>query len=390
MTVAAPTQRLGKSLLCLCLCLALNGTVLAQANDQAEYEARMEELQRTIQQLQQELKKTQGSRDELKEQLESSESDIGELLKKIERIESDLKEKNQDLQSLKQERNELDQSRMAQQQAVSEQVRAAYQLGRQSQIKLLLNQENPQRVSRLLRYYDYWLEARTDKIERYLDTLAELDRIEPRIVQKTAELARNRDQLQAQHERLAERQETRRETLAALNQRINSTGQELNDLQKDRERLQALLDEMVAAVADLELPGGDTPFSQRKGRLPWPAQGTLQHRFGSAQLDGQITRNGIVIDASEGEPVLAVHHGRVVFSDYFRGHGLLLIVDHGEGYMSLYAHNQSLYKETGEWVSAGETIASVGSSGGQVQAGLYFEIRHRGKPTNPMPWLAQA
>lgn len=390
MTVAVRAQRLGKSLICLCLCLALSGTVQAQADDQAEYEARMEELQSTIQQLQRELKKTQGSRDDLKEELESSESDIGELLKKIEQIESDLKEQNQDLQSLKQERNELNQSRQAQQQAVSEQVRAAYQLGQQSQIKLLLNQENPQRVSRLLRYYDYWLEARTDKIERYLSTLAELDRIEPRIVQTTAELARNRNQLQEQHERLAERQETRRETLVALNQRIRSADQELNDLQKDRERLQALLDEMVAAVADLELPGGDTPFSQRKGRMPWPAQGGLRHRFGSAQLDGQITRNGIVINAGEGEPVLAVHHGRVVFSDYFRGHGLLLIVDHGEGYMSLYAHNQSLYKETGEWVSAGETVASVGSTGGQVQAGLYFEIRHRGKPTNPMPWLAQA
>ncbi len=390
MTVAARAQRLGISLLCPFLCLMLSGTVVAQADDQAEYEARMEELQRTIEQLQKELKKTQGSRDDLENQLEESESDIGELLKKIERIESDLKEQDKDLQSLKQERNELDQSRQAQQQAVSEQVRAAYQLGRQSQIKLLLNQENPQRVSRLLRYYDYWLEARTDKIERYLETLAELDRIEPRIVQKTAELARNRDQLQEQHARLADRQAERRETLTAMNQRIRSTDQELNGLQKDRERLQALLDEMVAAVADLEMPGGDTPFSERKGRLPWPTEGALRHRFGSAQLDGQITRNGIIIDAGEGEPVLAVHHGRVVFSDYFRGHGLLLIVDHGEGYMSLYAHNQSLYKETGEWVSAGETIASVGSTGGQAEAGLYFEIRHRGKPTNPAPWLAQA
>lgn len=388
MTIAARPQGFGKHLLCLCLYLALSGT--AHANDQAEYEARMQALQETIEQLQQELKKTQGSRDELKEQLEASESDIGELLKKIERIESDLEQQDQDLQSLKQQRNKLNQSRVVQQQAVSEQVRAAYVLGQQSQVKLLLNQESPQRVARLLRYYDFWLEARTDKIERYLNTLAELDQLEPRIIEKTANLARNRDRLKAQHERLAERQSARRQTLAALNQRIRSADQELADLQQDRARLQALLDEMVAAVADLEMPGGDTPFSQRKGRLPWPAQGSLRHRFGSAQLDGQITRNGIVISAAEGEPVFAVHHGRVVFSDYLRGHGLLLIVDHGEGYMSLYAHNQSLYKETGEWVSAGETIASVGSTGGQAQAGLYFEIRHRGKPTNPAPWLAQA
>ena len=142
MMIAARVQGLGKYL--LCLCLILSGA--AQANDQADYEARMQELQKTIEQLQQELKKTQGSRDELKEQLESSESDIGELLKKIERIESDLEQQNSDLQSLKQERNELDQSRQAQQQAVAEQVQAAYALGRQSQIKLLLNQESPQRA----------------------------------------------------------------------------------------------------------------------------------------------------------------------------------------------------------------------------------------------------
>lgn len=379
-----------KKLLPLCLGLSLTGTVFAQSDEQAEYEARMQELQRTIEQLQKELKKTQGSRDELKEKLEESESDIGELLDKIQNIESDLKEQNQDLQSLKQERQELNQSRQQQQAAVAEQVRAAYQLGRQSQIKLLLNQEEPQRVSRLLRYYDYWLEARTEKIERYLTTLAELDRIEPEILRTTAELERNREALEAQRERLKARQEERRETLIALNQRIRSTDQELADLKQDRQRLQTLLDEMVAAVADLEIPGSDVPFSKSKGQLPWPAQGPVRHRFGSPLLDGQVKRNGMVIGASAGEPVLAVHHGRVVFSDYFRGHGLLLIVDHGEGYMSLYAHNQTLYKETGEWVSAGETIARVGSTGGQTQAGLYFEIRHGGKPTNPAPWLAQA
>ncbi|MGD8175874.1 murein hydrolase activator EnvC family protein [Marinimicrobium sp. ARAG 43.8] len=384
-------KHLYKKLLPLCLCGALGSTVLAvSADEQAEYEARMQQLQRNIEQLQTELKKTQGSRDKLKDQLEESESDIGELLKRIQNLESEMKQQDNDLQSLRQRRQELDQSRQAQQTAVAEQVRSAYQLGRQSQLKLLLNQESPQRVSRLLRYHDYWLEARTDLIHQYLDTLAELDDIEPRIVQKTTELASSRDQLKQQHNRLSSRQSERRETLAALNQRIRSTDQELNDLQKDRERLQALLDEMVAAVADLEMPGGDVPFSQSKGQLPWPASGKLRYRFGSTQLHGQITRQGIVISASEGTPVLAVHHGRVVFSDYFRGHGLLLIVDHGEGYMTLYAHNQALYKETGEWVAPGETIASVGSTGGQTEAGLYFELRYRGKPTNPAPWLAQA
>lgn len=374
----------------LSLVLLSLGSVPAMADEQAEYEARIQQLQRNIQKLQQELQKAQGSRDELREQLENSESEIGKLLREIDRIERDLKEQDQDLQSLRQEREQLQHSRQEQQEEVARQVRAAYQLGRQSQVKLLLNQESPERVSRLLAYYDYWLEARTEKIERYLETLAELNRVEPQIREQTAELERSRNQLQRRHETLSQHQEERKQTLAALNQRIRSTDRELGELRADQERLQALLDEMASAVAELALPGDGQPFSSRKGRMPWPAKGSLQHSFGSGQLGGQVTRNGIVIRANEGEAVLAVHHGRVVFSDYFRGHGLLLIVDHGEGYMSLYAHNQSLYKETGEWVSAGETIASVGNTGGQAQPGLYFEIRHQGKPTDPAPWLAQA
>lgn len=383
-------RTLALRILSVCVGVLLLWTGPLHADEQAEYEERLETLQRNIQQLQQELDRAQGSRDELREQLEKSESDIGELLQDIDRIERELKEQDEDLQSLRQERRELQHSREQQQDEVARQVRAAYQLGRQSQVKLLLNQESPERVSRLLRYYDYWLEVRTDKIEQYLDTLAQLDRIEPEIHAQTAALERNRERLESQHESLQASQAQRQETLAALNQRIRSTDQELGDLRQDQERLQALLDEMATAVADMELPGDDQPFSSRRGAMPWPTEGSLRHAFGSSQLDGQVTRNGIVISASEGQEVTAVHHGRVVFSDYFRGHGLLLIVDHGEGYMTLYAHNQTLYKETGEWVSAGETIASVGSTGGQAQSGLYFEIRHRGKPTNPTPWLAQA
>lgn len=378
--------------LTLTLVLAsLSGTTLGQDEeaDRAEYRARMEELQQTIEKLKEQLEQTRGSRDELQEELEASESAIGDLLQKIERIESDLEEQREDLQSLRQRRDRLEQSRRQQQAAVAEQVRAAYQLGQQSQLKLLLNQQQPQRMSRLLRYHEDWLSLRAEKIQRYRETLAELDRIEPQIRRRATELARDRERLKKRREQLAQRQSQRRETLAALEQRIRSTDQKLAEHRRDRERLQTLLDEMTAAVAEMDIPGGDD-FSERRGQLPWPAEGQVRHAFGSAQLGGQITRNGLVIDAREGAPVLAVHHGRVVFSDYFRGHGLLLIVDHGKGYMTLYAHNQTLHKETGEWVNAGETIARVGRSGGQSGAGLYFEIRHQGRPVDPGPWLGRA
>lgn len=375
-------------LLALALCLGVGARAQTPEEDPEAYQERIRELQQTIEQLQEQLEETKGSRDQLQEELEESESAIGELLREIEQIESELKEQEEDLQSLRQRRRQLDQSRQQQQAAVAEQVRAAYLLGRQSQLKLLLNQEDPQRISRMLRYHDDWLAVRAEKIGHYLDTIAELDRIEPQIQRRATTLAQDRKRLEQRRQQLAQRQSERRQTLAKLNQRLRSTGRELAQKRSDRKRLQKLLDEMTAAVADMDVPQSD--FSERKGELSWPAQGSVRHSFGSPQLNGQIRRNGIVIEADEGTPVLAVHHGRVVFSDYFRGHGLLLIVDHGEGYMSLYAHNQTLHKETGEWVNAGETIARVGSTGGRAEAGLYFELRHRGQPTDPAPWLGRA
>ena len=392
--IDATAQRLSPllalALALVLVCLLSGQSYPAWGDDQAEYEARLRELQRNIQQLQTSLEQAQGARDQLREQLEASESEIGELLQDIERIEKELEGQEQNLQSLKSERHDLHLARAEQQEAVAQQVKAAYQLGRQSQIKLLLNQESPQRVDRLLRYYDYWLEARAGQINRYLATLQQLDRLEPKIHKRTQQLAQNRKGLGARHQQLHEQQETRRQTLAKLNQRIRSTDQELDELRQDRARLESLLEEMASSLAELALPGEGESFGNRKGRILRPARGPIRHAFGSPQLHGQVPRNGLVIAAPAGAPVVAVHHGRVVFSDYLRGHGLLLIVDHGEGYMSLYAHNQALYKETGEWVAPGETIARVGASGGQGQPGLYFEIRHKGHPLDPSPWLAQA
>ncbi len=379
-------RRLARPLL---LCLAFSvGPALA--DDASDYEKQLKELQSNIQKLQKELKEVKSSRDELQDELEESESDIGELLKKIEKLKSEMEQQDEQLQSLHKERSELQQARREQQAAVAEQVQAAYRLGRQSQIKLLLNQEAPERVTRILTYYDYLLAARSDKLTSYLNTLNRLDAIEPEIEAKTAALARDKDALSQRHRELAERQEKRKQTLAKLNSSISSSDQRLAKMQRDRERLEKLLGEMTSTIASIPLPGDGQAFSRSKGKLPWPTKGRVQHRFGSSQVADKLQWNGLLIQAPAGEPVVAVHYGRVVFSDYFRGHGLLVIVDHGEGFMSLYAHNQSLLKETGEWVSAGEHIARVGSTGGRESPGLYFEIRQGGRPTDPAQWLARA
>jgi septal ring factor EnvC (AmiA/AmiB activator) len=146
------------------------------------------------------------------------------------------------------------------------------------------------------------------------------------------------------------------------------------------------VDRLQESLANLDAPRSAQPFAGMQGKLLLPVEGRISHRFGNQRNQGKLRWHGIFIDAAEGESVYAVHYGRVVFSDWLRGFGLLMIVSHGEGYMSLYGHNQALFRETGDWVSAGEVIAAVGDSGGQDKTGLYFEIRIDGKPNNPQNW----
>jgi septal ring factor EnvC (AmiA/AmiB activator) len=179
----------------------------------------------------------------------------------------------------------------------------------------------------------------------------------------------------------------RKQVISKLNSHMKDKGEELNNLKSDEKQLQSLLTEIQQALSDI--PPDSTahvPFNTRKGMLPWPSNGRLVANFGSKRQVGKLKWDGVLIAAPEGQEVRAIHHGRVAFADWLRGFGLLLIIDHGDGYMSLYGHNQSLFKETGEWVEPGEVVAQVGNSGGRSTAGVYFGIRHNGQPINPIHW----
>jgi septal ring factor EnvC (AmiA/AmiB activator) len=342
----------------------------ALSNDKAE----MEKLQKDIADLQKELKKVQGVRSNVQQELQKTETQMSDLQKKVDQIQKDIDAQNKQIDDLNKERGELEKARSKQQAQAAEQVRAAYQLGQQPQFKVFLNQESPERISRMMKYHSYFMAAHAEKMKKYLETIAQLNELEPQIAQKTAELSTIKQDLDKQRASLEEAQAQRKQTLAKINTTISNKDKELQELQEDRRQLQALLQK----------------FSSRRGRLPWPTQGRITHGFGSSQIEGQLQWNGVMISASSGQQVNAVHYGRVVFADYFRGQGLLVIVDHGEGYLSLYAHNQNLFKKAGDPVKAGEAIASVGNTGGQNQAGLYFEIRYQGKAIDPAQWLARS
>jgi septal ring factor EnvC (AmiA/AmiB activator) len=362
-------------------------STLSSAETEAEYKQRLQALSESIKTLQAELKTAKASKNKLQQSLQASEESIATHTKKVAKIKEALAREKKQLNQLQAQRAELVKNKKAQQQHIIAAIRHTYQLGQQSQLKLLLNQENPERMSRMLKYHDYIVSAHQQKITVYSQTIDSLNTLESRIKETQQQLKQRHKALSQRQHTLKTSQQTRKRALKQLSSSLRKKGTQLSTLTSDRDRLQDLLDKATNALANLSLPSGTEAFAKAKGKLPLPTQGNITHAFGSPQFDGQLKRNGIYIRNQPGADVISVHHGRVIFSAYFRSHGLLLIVDHGDGYMSLYGHNETLLKDTGDWVSTGETIATVGNSGGQQTTGLYFEIRHQGQPQNPQPWL---
>lgn len=280
--------------------------------------------------------------------------------------------------------------RIAQQNsAIAEQIRAAHKLGDQEPIKLLLNQEDPKAISRMFKYYNYFLEARSEKIEEYLTDVQALTKVIEDINKNKLELVASKKSLSLQQENLAVQVAKRTSSLDKMQLTMSDDKKRLRGLQKQRGQLEQLLNAVQEAVADLILPSPSQSFVSRKGKLRWPLNGRIAHRFGSAR-NGPIKWQGWLINANSGTEVKSVHQGRVVFSNYLRGFGLLLIIEHGNGYMTLYGHNQELLKDTGDSVQTNEVVARAGNTGGLGKSALYFEIRSQGKPANPKNWMAKS
>lgn len=360
---------------------------VAQAEiSQAELERKLQALESEISNFKEMLDKTSGEKSNLERNLESNEKNINNLLKKIQNIESELTKGGDRIGRLLDEEKELQRAKSEQQQYIANQIRAAHKIGKQAYLKVLLNQEDPYQISRMLTYYDYFNRARAEQIEVYNRTILQLQNVAKLIDWENQALANNRVKLQLERSELVLLQVEKRKVLVALNSEISATGMEIEKLVADRRQLEQLIQRIHAGISNLPAPADVVPFESLKGQLLLPVDGQISHRYGNKRNAGRLRWSGVLISAAEGEPVYAVHYGRVVFSDWLRGFGLLMIINHGQGYMSLYGHNQVLYRETGDWVTAGEIIAAVGDSGGQNKPGLYFEIRVAGKTADPQLW----
>jgi len=334
------------------------------------------------------MRESAGSRDRVTTELQVAEIEISEKrirLKELER-ERDYSTKRKDEldDQILQRKTELEHES----DELAEQVRAAYMSGGQERVKLLLNQRDPATLGRLLSYYRYFNDFRADNIQTVTGHIRELAALHSQVAAEEARLAGLARERYDELTKLNVAQEKRQALLATLQNRLSSEGQEVEQLAAQEKDLTRLIDELTSILSDYPI-SSENPFSEHKGRLTWPVAGTLLHDFGQPRVSDRLKWNGVVLAAPRGREVRSVYHGRVVFSDWLAGLGLLVIVEHGEGYMTLYGYNETTLKSAGDWVAPGDVIATVGDSGGQSRAALYFEIRRGTQPLNPRQWVTR-
>ena len=356
-------------------------------NQRQEKKQELEKLRQRMGELRQSIEKKQQEKDFASKFLKDIEVRIGERAYILKKINRHLRKQKRELKKLKKEQQKTRNKLASQRNILSQQIRAAYMIGQQEYLKLLLNQENPAAIGRTLTYYDYFHKARSHHIEEAVVTIKKLDKLTTRVKVKTDELKTSRKQQQVEKQKLEDDFIDRSIIVKKMAKDIANQGTRLKKLVADEQLLQQLLKEIRNIMPSMltEIDKRET-FSKRRGRLKWPVKGKVKRLFGKSRQAANLKWNGVLIPSAEGKEVKAISHGRVAYADWLRGYGMLVIIDHGDGYMTLYGYNQALYKETGDWVEEGEVIATVGRSGGQLKSGLYFEVRVKGQPSNPTKW----
>ncbi len=352
-------------------------------------DAHLKKLRDDINELQNFLKKAQDDHKDLVDSLRKSDEEVAKISKLVEGIKQSLQEERARLKKLKGEQKSLNLSKNDQQKTLKNIIIATYKLGQEPQLKLLLNQQDPSKLARNLSYLQYFNLAHQEQIKQYRSTLNKLDEVTDKVAQKQKSLQDKLSELRSSRNQLKSLQLVQQKNADALDNQIKDDNQRLSRLQQDRQNLMSLLGQVEQVFMPYERNKESRPFKQLKGKLPNPIKVKPKRMFGMVQSNGKQQWEGWLYPSTEGSDIHAVHHGRIVFSDWLRGFGLLTIVDHGQGYMSLYARNQSLLTSVGDWVEAGDVIAKLGRSGGYDQSALYFEIRHKGEPQNPKRWLAK-
>jgi septal ring factor EnvC (AmiA/AmiB activator) len=397
---------------------------VAAADSVAGKQSELDLLKRRLNALQQETRRTEATQKAAADALRASERAISDAIRALRNLDGARQETGSELEALNRQVETVEARVRRQQAQLAEGLRAAHRRGQADALRLLLDGTDPNQAARELRYLAHVSRAQQAQVETLRGELAALAALRAEIERKDARLAALRTARETEQQRLLAERATRARTLGELSAQIRQQRREITGLQRDErtltqlvERLNRLMAQQAAREAartraaqqaqaratertrpaarqplavNTETPvpfRADRPFSQLKGSLRLPVPGELMNRFGAPREDGGVSWKGVFIRAAQGTAVKAIAAGRVVFSEWLRGFGNLIIVDHGEGYMSLYSNNESLYKQVGEQVQPGDAIAAVGNSGGQPDTGLYFEMRHQSRPLNPLVWV---
>jgi septal ring factor EnvC (AmiA/AmiB activator) len=356
--------------------------------DARKAEAELQAVKSEIERITRQVSAEQVERDRLTNELRTSELSVGKLRDALSEVRRERAERAARRAALAAEQRAREAEVQHNRAALAGQLRAAYLIGRREPLKLLLNQKDPALAGRMFAYYSYFGRARAGQIKLIEDDLQRIAELDGELEAEDQQLAELEKKQRAQLRELEQARTQRTHVLASLEAQSHTRAQNLERLRSQQAGLEKLLRELRTAMERFPLEGNDA-FARLRGKLAWPVSGRLVARFGDARAGG-VHWDGVLVATERGAPVKAVCQGRVIYADWLPGLGLLTIVDHGDGYLSLYGHNERLYKAAGEPVTAGEPIAAAGDSGGSSRPELYFEIRKGGKPVDPRPWFRAA
>ena len=375
--------KLALTLMLACLVVA----PLSSAADKSTKQQQLQILLKKIDSLKQTINVKEDSKSKYIKQLKTIEANVAQVNLKVRQTGEQIKKRKSRLKKLRATRLEHQRKLSRENEYLAEQVYAAFTLGRQEKVKLLFSQQAPDALQRNLVYYEYFSNARVELINGVQSSIDKIIETESLIRQAQAEQQQDQQALTEQKKRLKQDLSKRKTIIASLDSQLKKQGGSLSRLQDEAMQLQNLINSIQEIFAEApELKISQQAFSGLKGKLAWPVKGKVRRLFGRHKPASDLRWQGVRIEAQSGSHVKSVSHGRIAFADWLRGLGNLIIIDHGNSYLSLYGHNEALFKSAGEWVDAGEIISSIGSSGGQSTPGLYFEIRKKGKPQNPTSW----
>jgi len=361
------------------------------ADQKIEKEQQLNRLKAKIEKIRKAIEVKENSKSSYNKQLRAIEKKIGLLDRQLRDTSQQIRARESELETLHKDKQQIQSNIRQQNGELATQLHAAYTLGREERIKLLFSQQDPQVLQRNLTYYEYFSRYRAELIAAGRSNYERLVKTEQQISRAKQALITARNEQQRQYAELDGDREQRKGIIGRLDVELKKQGRHLSALEEDAEELKKLINSLTDILTEIpDPPSSNQKFAELRGKLAWPAKGDVRMLYGKPKPPSNLRWQGVIVEAPQGNNVRAVSHGRVAFADWLRGMGNLVIIDHGQGYLSLYGHNQAIYKSVGEWVEAGDIIASIGNSGGHKTPGVYFEIRRQGKPQNPSRWCKSA